>query len=46
MNFLGENQTANYLDTGVWTSKAIKEAKVDEKTYKEILDLKIQQKRS
>jgi phosphoserine aminotransferase len=27
MNFLGEGQTANYLDTGVWTSKAINEAK-------------------
>ena len=27
MNFLGEGQIANYLDTGVWTSKAIKEAK-------------------
>ncbi len=27
MNFLGEGQTANYLDTGVWTTKAIKEAK-------------------
>tara|TARA_B100000959_G_scaffold265185_1_gene306437 strand:- start:327 stop:1421 length:1095 start_codon:yes stop_codon:yes gene_type:complete len=27
MNFLGDGQTANYLDTGVWTSKAIKEAK-------------------
>jgi phosphoserine aminotransferase len=27
MNFLDEGETANYLDTGVWTSKAIKEAK-------------------
>ena len=27
MNFLGEGETANYLDTGVWTTKAIKEAK-------------------
>jgi phosphoserine aminotransferase len=27
MNFLGDGQTANYLDTGVWTTKAIKEAK-------------------
>jgi len=27
MNFLGEGETANYIDTGVWTSKAIKEAK-------------------
>jgi phosphoserine aminotransferase len=27
MNYLGEGQTANYLDTGVWTNKAIKEAK-------------------
>ena len=27
MNFLPEGSTANYLDTGVWTSKAIKEAK-------------------
>ncbi|WP_129713957.1 3-phosphoserine/phosphohydroxythreonine transaminase [Pedobacter sp. SYP-B3415] len=28
MNLLGEGQTASYLDTGVWASKAIKEAKV------------------
>lgn len=28
MNLLGENQTAAYLDTGVWASKAIKEAKI------------------
>ncbi len=27
MNFLSEGQIANYLDTGVWTTKAIKEAK-------------------
>ncbi len=27
MNFLSKGQTANYLDTGVWTHKAIKEAK-------------------
>ncbi len=26
MNFLGDGGTANYLDTGVWTNKAIKEA--------------------
>tara|TARA_X000001036_G_scaffold92346_1_gene84788 strand:+ start:548 stop:1642 length:1095 start_codon:yes stop_codon:yes gene_type:complete len=26
MNFLGEGETANYLDTGVWTNKAQKEA--------------------
>jgi phosphoserine aminotransferase len=26
MNFLGEGETANYLDTGVWATKAIKEA--------------------
>ena len=28
MNFLGEGQTADYPDTGVWTTKAIKEAKL------------------
>ncbi len=27
MNFLSEGETATYLDTGVWASKAIKEAK-------------------
>ncbi len=27
MNFLGEGETANYIDTGVWATKAIKEAK-------------------
>jgi phosphoserine aminotransferase len=27
MNFLGENETAAYLDTGTWANKAIKEAK-------------------
>jgi phosphoserine aminotransferase len=27
MNFLGEGATADYLDTGVWTTKAIKEAR-------------------
>jgi len=26
-NFLGEDQTADYLNTGVWTKKSIKEAK-------------------
>ncbi|MHC4108243.1 MAG: aminotransferase class V-fold PLP-dependent enzyme, partial [Planctomycetota bacterium] len=28
MSFLGPEQTADYLDTGSWTSKAIKEAKL------------------
>jgi len=28
MNLLGENQTAAYLDSGVWASKALKEAKL------------------
>jgi phosphoserine aminotransferase len=28
MNLLGENATADYTDTGVWASKAIKEAKL------------------
>jgi len=27
MNFLGDGQTADYLNTGVWSQKAIKEAK-------------------
>ncbi len=28
MNILGDNQTAAYIDTGVWSTKAIKEAKL------------------
>ena len=28
MNLLGENQSAAYLDTGIWANKAIKEAKM------------------
>jgi phosphoserine aminotransferase len=28
MNLLGENQTADYTDTGAWSSKAIKEAQL------------------
>src|SRR5690606_5055198 len=28
MNFLGQGQVADYPDTGVWTTKAIKEAKL------------------
>ncbi len=28
MNFLGEGETADYIDTGRWSSKAIKEAKL------------------
>jgi len=28
MNLLGDGQTASYLDTGVWASKALKEAKI------------------
>jgi phosphoserine aminotransferase len=28
MNLLNENETASYLDTGVWANKAIKEAKL------------------
>lgn len=28
MNLLAEDQTASYLDTGVWASKALKEAKI------------------
>ncbi len=28
MNLLGEGQTASYLDTGVWSTKALKEAKL------------------
>jgi phosphoserine aminotransferase len=28
MNLLGSSQTAAYLDTGIWASKAIKEAKI------------------
>ncbi|MFZ4543786.1 MAG: 3-phosphoserine/phosphohydroxythreonine transaminase [Saprospiraceae bacterium] len=28
MNFLGENETACYFDTGTWANKAIKEAKL------------------
>ncbi len=28
MNLLGENETAGYIDTGTWSNKAIKEAKL------------------
>ncbi|MBC7418632.1 MAG: 3-phosphoserine/phosphohydroxythreonine transaminase, partial [Pedobacter sp.] len=28
LNLLGDGQTASYLDTGVWSTKAIKEAKI------------------
>lgn len=28
LNFLKENETANYINTGVWSTKAIKEAKL------------------
>jgi len=28
MNFLGANETAGYIDTGTWATKAIKEAKI------------------
>lgn len=33
MNFLGDNQTANYVLTGSWSEKALKEAKKLGKTY-------------
>lgn len=32
MNFIGDGQTADYVDTGTWSTKAIKEAKVQGKT--------------
>ncbi|MCH7798665.1 MAG: 3-phosphoserine/phosphohydroxythreonine transaminase [Planctomycetes bacterium] len=28
MNFLGRDRTADYIDTGIWTNKAIKDARV------------------
>ena len=31
MNFLAENSSADYVDTGTWSSKAIKEAKIQGK---------------
>jgi phosphoserine aminotransferase len=33
MNWLGENETAAYLNTGVWASRAIKEAKMFGNVY-------------
>ncbi|MEH0022211.1 MAG: 3-phosphoserine/phosphohydroxythreonine transaminase [Desulfobacter sp.] len=32
MNFLGENDTADFVNTGTWSTKAIKEAKIQGKT--------------
>ena len=34
MNFLAENNSADYVDTGTWSSKAIKEAEIQGKTIK------------
>ncbi|MCF8092223.1 MAG: 3-phosphoserine/phosphohydroxythreonine transaminase [Desulfotignum sp.] len=32
MNFLGQGQTADYINTGTWSTKAIKEAQIQKKT--------------
>jgi len=34
MNFLAENSTADYVDTGTWSSKAIREAEIQGKSIK------------
>jgi len=34
MNFLAQNSSADYVDTGTWSSKAIKEAEIQGKTIK------------
>ena len=33
MNFLGEGKTADYVNTGTWSTKAIKEAEILKKSY-------------
>jgi phosphoserine aminotransferase len=33
MNFLGEGKSADYVNTGTWSTKAIKEAKIQKKTH-------------
>jgi phosphoserine aminotransferase len=32
MNFLGQNDTADYINTGTWSTKAIKEAQIQKKS--------------
>jgi phosphoserine aminotransferase len=34
MNFLGEGDSADYVDTGLWSSKAIAEARIQNKTIR------------
>ncbi|WP_457554124.1 3-phosphoserine/phosphohydroxythreonine transaminase [Desulfobacula sp.] len=34
MNFLGSEDTADYVNTGTWSTKAIKEAKIQNKNYR------------
>jgi len=36
MNFLADGQSADYVDTGTWASKAIKEARLQNKSFKVI----------
>ncbi|MFH1980729.1 MAG: 3-phosphoserine/phosphohydroxythreonine transaminase [Pseudomonadota bacterium] len=36
MNFLGEGDTADYVNTGTWATKAFKEAKIQKKTVSEV----------
>jgi len=33
MNFLGQTDTADYVNTGTWSTKAIKEAQIQKKNY-------------
>lgn len=34
MNFLGKDETADYINTGTWSTKAIKEAQIQEKSIR------------
>jgi phosphoserine aminotransferase len=34
MNFLADGKSADYVNTGTWSTKAIKEAKIQKKSYK------------
>lgn len=40
MNFLGEGDSADYVDTGTWSSKAIAEARIQKKTIREVASSK------
>lgn len=40
MNFLGEGKSADYVDTGTWSSKAIAEARIQKKTIRVVASSK------